>query len=150
MVSNLQCLATAKSILFLLQWMGMGRLINARQCLWVWCQITVDVDTDPRAAYFRQAKNGLYIRMAILKLLLLGRWHSQVICWNVANRQSPIAQIFLWQDVDRMSSSQLARPLDICHKRLIVWHCKNVVVAMVEITLSILSSNLVGESRWDC
>lgn len=39
-------------------------------------QITVDVDVDPRAAYFRQAKNGLYIRMALLKLLLLGWWSS--------------------------------------------------------------------------
>ncbi|GAA0145157.1 ligase [Lithospermum erythrorhizon] len=35
-------------------------------------EISVEVDTDPRAAYFRQAKNGLYVRMAILKLLLLG------------------------------------------------------------------------------
>ncbi|KAI6690583.1 hypothetical protein NL676_027411 [Syzygium grande] len=35
-------------------------------------EITVDVDDDPRAAYFRQAKNGLYIRMALLKLLLVG------------------------------------------------------------------------------
>ncbi|GMH22436.1 hypothetical protein Nepgr_024279 [Nepenthes gracilis] len=35
-------------------------------------EITLDVDEDPRAAYFRQAKNGLYIRMALLKLLLLG------------------------------------------------------------------------------
>ncbi|KAL3503548.1 hypothetical protein ACH5RR_037997 [Cinchona calisaya] len=35
-------------------------------------EITVDVDKDPRAAYFRQVKNGLYIRMALLKLLLLG------------------------------------------------------------------------------
>ncbi|KAK7300028.1 hypothetical protein RJT34_10859 [Clitoria ternatea] len=35
-------------------------------------EITVDVDGDPRAAYFRQAKNGLYIRMALLKVLLLG------------------------------------------------------------------------------
>ncbi|KAL5548460.1 hypothetical protein UlMin_003691 [Ulmus minor] len=35
-------------------------------------EITVDVDLDPRAAYFRQAKNGLYIRMALLKLLLVG------------------------------------------------------------------------------
>ena len=33
-------------------------------------QITVDVDKDPRAAYFRQAQNGLYIRMALLKLCL--------------------------------------------------------------------------------
>lgn len=35
-------------------------------------EITVEVDSDPRAAYFRQAKNGLYIRMALLKLLLIG------------------------------------------------------------------------------
>ncbi|XP_010244151.1 PREDICTED: aspartate carbamoyltransferase 1, chloroplastic-like [Nelumbo nucifera] len=35
-------------------------------------EITVGVDVDPRAAYFRQAKNGLYIRMALLKLLLVG------------------------------------------------------------------------------
>ncbi|CAI5980992.1 unnamed protein product [Closterium sp. NIES-65] len=36
-------------------------------------EITTDVDSDPRAAYFRQAKNGVYIRMALLKLLLIGR-----------------------------------------------------------------------------
>lgn len=35
-------------------------------------QITVEVDTDPRAAYFRQARNGLYIRMALLKMCILG------------------------------------------------------------------------------
>ena len=33
-------------------------------------QIRPEVDSDPRAAYFRQAKNGLYIRMALLKLAL--------------------------------------------------------------------------------
>lgn len=33
-------------------------------------EISVDVDDDPRAAYFRQVKNGKYVRMAlILKLL---------------------------------------------------------------------------------
>ena len=33
-------------------------------------EITVDVDKDPRAAYWRQVKNGKFIRMAlILKLL---------------------------------------------------------------------------------
>ena len=33
-------------------------------------EITVDVDDDPRAAYFRQTLNGKYMRMAlILKLL---------------------------------------------------------------------------------
>ena len=33
-------------------------------------EITVDVDDDPRAGYFRQAQNGLFIRMALLKVLL--------------------------------------------------------------------------------
>jgi aspartate carbamoyltransferase catalytic subunit len=33
-------------------------------------EITADVDADPRAAYFRQAANGLYIRMALLRMLL--------------------------------------------------------------------------------
>lgn len=33
-------------------------------------EITVDVDADPRAAYFRQAQNGLYIRMALLAACL--------------------------------------------------------------------------------
>lgn len=32
-------------------------------------EITKDVDSDPRAAYFRQMKNGLYVRMALLKLI---------------------------------------------------------------------------------
>jgi aspartate carbamoyltransferase catalytic subunit len=33
-------------------------------------EITPDVDRDPRAAYFRQARNGLFIRMSLLRLLL--------------------------------------------------------------------------------
>jgi len=33
-------------------------------------EITVDVDADPRAAYFRQARNGLFVRMALLKLCM--------------------------------------------------------------------------------
>jgi aspartate carbamoyltransferase catalytic subunit len=33
-------------------------------------EIHSDVDADPRAAYFRQARNGVYIRMALLDLLL--------------------------------------------------------------------------------
>jgi aspartate carbamoyltransferase catalytic subunit len=33
-------------------------------------EISVTVDDDPRAAYFPQAKNGMFIRMAlILKML---------------------------------------------------------------------------------
>jgi aspartate carbamoyltransferase catalytic subunit len=33
-------------------------------------EISPEVDADPRAAYFRQARNGLYIRMALLRMLL--------------------------------------------------------------------------------
>jgi len=33
-------------------------------------EIAPEVDLDPRAAYFRQAENGLYIRMALLKMIL--------------------------------------------------------------------------------
>jgi aspartate carbamoyltransferase catalytic subunit len=33
-------------------------------------EISVDCDTDPRAAYFEQAANGLYVRMALLKWVL--------------------------------------------------------------------------------
>lgn len=33
-------------------------------------EISTDVDKDKRAAYFRQAGNGLYIRMALLKICL--------------------------------------------------------------------------------
>lgn len=33
-------------------------------------EIVLEVDKDPRAAYFRQAENGLYVRMALLKMIL--------------------------------------------------------------------------------
>jgi len=33
-------------------------------------EIATSVDKDPRAAYFRQAENGLYVRMALLQYLL--------------------------------------------------------------------------------
>jgi aspartate carbamoyltransferase catalytic subunit len=33
-------------------------------------EIATEVDSDPRAVYFRQAKNGMYIRMALIAALL--------------------------------------------------------------------------------
>eukprot|EP01124_Arcella_intermedia_P028723 TRINITY_DN5904_c0_g1_i1.p1 TRINITY_DN5904_c0_g1~~TRINITY_DN5904_c0_g1_i1.p1 ORF type:complete len:2148 (+),score=473.24 TRINITY_DN5904_c0_g1_i1:212-6655(+) len=33
-------------------------------------EISTDVDSDPRAAYFRQMENGMYIRMSLLSLIL--------------------------------------------------------------------------------
>lgn len=36
-------------------------------------EISPEVDSDPRAKYFEQAQNGLYVRMAILKMLKDGK-----------------------------------------------------------------------------
>jgi aspartate carbamoyltransferase catalytic subunit len=33
-------------------------------------EISMDFDDDPRAAYFRQMEYGLYVRMALLALVL--------------------------------------------------------------------------------
>jgi aspartate carbamoyltransferase catalytic subunit len=33
-------------------------------------EISYAIDNDPRAAYFRQMENGLYIRMALLAAVL--------------------------------------------------------------------------------
>jgi aspartate carbamoyltransferase catalytic subunit len=35
-------------------------------------EISYTVDQDPRARYFEQAENGLYVRMALLKMILAG------------------------------------------------------------------------------
>lgn len=32
-------------------------------------EISEEVDADPRAAYFRQERNGMYVRMALLALV---------------------------------------------------------------------------------
>ena len=55
-------------------------------------EIDVEVDDDPRAAYFRQATNGMYVRMALIlnilnntpknKPLLMGSIHKEVRCTN--------------------------------------------------------------------
>jgi len=33
-------------------------------------ELSIECDADPRAAYWRQVKNGLYLRMALLKIIL--------------------------------------------------------------------------------
>ncbi|KKT76382.1 MAG: hypothetical protein UW72_C0007G0029 [Parcubacteria group bacterium GW2011_GWF2_44_7] len=35
-------------------------------------EITYGVDKDKRAIYFQQAQNGLYVRMALLQMILKG------------------------------------------------------------------------------
>lgn len=49
-------------------------------------ELALEVDDDPRAAYFRQVQNGLYIRMALLNQLMGGR-----VLENQSNRRT-IAQ----------------------------------------------------------
>lgn len=39
-------------------------------------EIPAEVDADPRAAYFRQAQNGLYVRMALLKMIMSPRFST--------------------------------------------------------------------------
>jgi aspartate carbamoyltransferase catalytic subunit len=36
-------------------------------------EISSELDNDPRAVYFQQMRNGLYVRMALLKLILKGK-----------------------------------------------------------------------------
>ena len=36
-------------------------------------EISTDIDDDPRAMYFEQAENGMYVRMALLKDILAGK-----------------------------------------------------------------------------
>ena len=38
--------------------------------VYYWYIFSVEVDSDPRAAYFRQAEFGMYVRMALLALVL--------------------------------------------------------------------------------
>ena len=33
-------------------------------------EINTNIDNDPRAAYFRQMENGLYVRMALIQMLI--------------------------------------------------------------------------------
>ena len=33
-------------------------------------EINENIDNDPRVAYFRQMENGLYIRMALIQLVI--------------------------------------------------------------------------------
>jgi aspartate carbamoyltransferase catalytic subunit len=39
-------------------------------------EIDLEVDSDPRAMYFKQAKYGMYMRMALLSSILRGGEHG--------------------------------------------------------------------------
>ena len=38
-------------------------------------EVSTQFDSDPRAAYFRQAQNGMYVRMALLAAVLARPYH---------------------------------------------------------------------------
>lgn len=80
-------------------------------------EITIDVDDDPRAAYFRQVENGKFVRMAlILKLLEWAETHShdnsllpdviiedQMVCRNhrcISNMETGVKSLFRPDTVD--------------------------------------------------
>ena len=50
-------------------------------------EISPDFDTDPRAAYFRQAEAGMYVRMALLAIVLgkcwIHRWKSNSVQYTI-------------------------------------------------------------------
>lgn len=70
-------------------------------------EITMEVDEDPRALYFEQAKNGVFIRMAlILRMLetnqpatiLYGKVHKSVCCTNkrcISNQEAYLPKSFV-------------------------------------------------------
>lgn len=45
-------------------------------------EISTEFDMDPRAAYFRQAENGVYVRMALLAMVLGRAWHIRK--WGIS------------------------------------------------------------------
>ncbi|MGN0634486.1 MAG: aspartate carbamoyltransferase [Oscillospiraceae bacterium] len=70
-------------------------------------EITMDVDDDPRAMYFKQAKYGMFMRMAIILTvirsngtpaqLIKGREHKNVKCQNprcITNREYYLPHFF--------------------------------------------------------
>ena len=54
---------------FLLSILDLGQMFNSLSMSLL--SLSVEVDSDPRAAYFRQAEYGMYIRMALLALVLM-------------------------------------------------------------------------------
>jgi aspartate carbamoyltransferase catalytic subunit len=92
-------------------------------------EITVDVDEDPRAMYFTQAKYGVYARMALIITLLTkenpkvkllkGTVHKDAVCKNpicVMNHEHYLPRSF-----KGMSDSTLLE-CDFCDERILLEH----------------------------
>lgn len=48
-------------------------------------EIAVEVDDDPRALYFKQAKYGMYVRMALILTVLKNEYPTKLLTGNVQN-----------------------------------------------------------------
>ena len=48
-------------------------------------EIDIAVDDDPRAMYFKQAKNGMYVRMALILTVLKNEYPSTLLSGNIHN-----------------------------------------------------------------
>lgn len=46
-------------------------------------EIAIEVDDDPRALYFKQAKYGMYVRMALILTIMKNQYPSKLITGNV-------------------------------------------------------------------
>lgn len=69
-------------------------------------EIKIEVDDDPRALYFKQAKNGMFVRMALIltilketntSTLIQGEIHNSVKCTNkncITNREYYLPRFF--------------------------------------------------------
>lgn len=48
-------------------------------------EIAIEVDDDPRAVYFKQAKYGMYVRMALIITILNSNYKTNLLCGSVHN-----------------------------------------------------------------
>ena len=89
-------------------------------------EIAIEVDNDPRALYFKQAKYGMYVRMALIMTVLSNRTpttlisgdiHKTVKCTNkncISNREYYLPKFF------RGSGDTLE--CEYCDERVLIQH----------------------------
>jgi hypothetical protein len=67
-------------------------------------EISPELDSDPRAAYFRQAECGMYVRMALLAMVLGKCWSA----WNGSTTHTVDLHVFSFRslaDRDRTTAN---------------------------------------------
>ena len=59
-------------------------------------EISIEVDKDPRAKYFEQVKNGVYVRMAILYAILFKELDNTFYTEEYSYRNQLLSEIHYW------------------------------------------------------